>query len=57
MLFEEKVELVHADGLEWKCLEIVFALLRKGASLQKARCLFNDASKALSEAHEAFCII
>ena len=38
-------------------MEIVFVLLRKGVSLQKARHLFNDASKTVLGAHEGFCIL
>lgn len=57
LLFEEKVEPALSDDLEWKYLEIVFALLRKGVSLQKARCLLNDASKTVFGAHEGFCIL
>lgn len=38
-------------------MEIVFALLRKRVPLQKARCLFNDASKTVFGAHRDFCIL
>lgn len=54
---EEKVEPALSDDLEWQYLEIVFALLRKGVSLQKARCLPNDASKTVFGAHEGFYIL
>lgn len=36
---------------------MVFAMLRRGVSLQKTRCLFNDASKTVLGAHEDFCIL